>query len=126
MNEPPFEVQSLILPDVLTVSQFVDRHRPHRSPLQRVSYALLDLSLTDLKLRGNRRRPGQPAVLNGGRGNEVLIARKSRNYADARAWLLDTQADSLFSFRGVCEVLGIEPDSFRARVLELLRQREVA
>ena len=121
MDDSPFEPQSLILPDVLTVSQFVDRHRPGASYLQRLAYAILDLTLTDLKLRKKSNRPGKPAVLNGGLGNGQLIVRKSRNYTDALRWLKDEKSDGLFSFRGCCEVLGLEPNLLRNRVLELLR-----
>ena len=120
MGGAPFEAASLIMPDVVTTSQWRDRNKPRdRSPHKVLAAAILDQSLTDLKLRKpNRGRGGRPA-LNGG-PSEVLSARRSRHFDDARAWLLDTQADSLFSFRGCCEVLGIDPDSFRARLLELL------
>jgi hypothetical protein len=120
--DAPFDVQSLVQPDIFLPSQFVDRHRPHRSSLQRLCYALLDLTLHDLKLRFNR-RPGKPAVLNGGLGNEQLVARKSHNFKDALRWVRDTGADDLFSFRSVCEILAIEPDRFRSAILELLRDQ---
>ena len=129
MNEPLFDVQSLIQPDVFLPSQFVDRHRPLvSSPLRRLSYAVLDQSLHDAGLYALvNRRPGNPRT---GRGaNPAILARRSRHFADARAWLEDERADQLFSFNGVCSTLGIHPDSFKRRLLELLdaeREQEAA
>ena len=123
MDDAPFEPQSLLLPDTLTVSQWLDRHRPRdRSPHKVLANAILDITLTDLKIRKPTRGSGggRPPVLNNGLGNEALVARKSRNYKDALAWLKDARANSLFSFRGCCEVLGINADRFRSGILELL------
>ena len=116
--DAPFAAESLILPDVLTVSQFIDRHRPAASYIQRLALGILSLSLADLKL--HRPRPGKRAILNGGLGNEALVARRSRNYKDALAWVRDARSNELFSFNGVCGILGLEPNLLRNRLLELL------
>ena len=124
--QKPFEVQSLILPDVLTVSQFRDRHQPSvPSSIQRLAFAILNQSLSDLKLRRlSGRKPGRPSVLNGGQGNEALITRKSKNYTSALAWLKDTRSVDLFGFNSVCELLGLEPGLLRRRLLQLLAKKE--
>jgi len=122
----PFDVRELILPDVLTPSQHVDRHRPGRTPLQRLAYALIDLTLHDLHLFALvKHKPG----LSPSRINRVLTEKRGRYFADALAWLKDDDAaDQLFSFNGCCELLGIEPDAFRRRLLEILddSRREAA
>ena len=123
--DAPFEPQSLILPDTLTVSQFVDRHRPGPSYIQKLAYAIIDISLNDLKLLKLRsRNPGRPPTLNGGLGNEALITRRNKNYTTALAWLKDTRSDSLFSFDSCCDLLGLDPGLLRRRLLELLNSRE--
>jgi len=113
----PFEPQSLILPDTLTVSQFVDRHRPSvPSSVQRLAFAILDLSVHDLGIYYRVKRRGRaPSQLNTG-----LIARKSRNHKDALAWLRDVRSEDLFSFNSCCELLSIDPGLLRRRLLELL------
>lgn len=124
--DAPFDVQSLVLPDTFLPSQFQDRHRPHRSSLQRLAYAILDLTLHDMgTYRLVRRRPGN---LRTGQGtNETVLVRRSRYRNDARAWLTDTAADSLFSFRSVCELLAIDADRLRSAILNAEREgREAA
>lgn len=120
--DAPFVAESLVLPLTETVSQYVDRHRPRRNPLQRLAYAIIDLTLHDLGLAWlMKKKPGRPVRT----VNEGLIARKSRNFKDACAWVTDIKADSLFSFRSVCEILAIEPDRFRAGIIALLDERSI-
>ena len=124
MDDAPFDVQSLILPDVLTVSQFVDRNKPRdRSAHRTLAAAILDLTIHDLNLyRYVKRRPGRPSSGT----NEGLIARKTQNYKDALAWLKDSRSDGLFSFNSCCELLSIDADLLRGRLLELLDGKEAA
>ena len=59
--------------------------------------------------------------------NETVLVRRSRYRNDARAWLTDTAADSLFSFRSVCELLAIDADRLRSAILNAEREgREAA
>ena len=125
--DAPFEPQSLILPDVLTPSQHVDRHRPSvPSSIQRLAFAILDQSLSDLKLRRlSGRKPGRLPILNGGLGNEALVTRRNKNYKTALRWLRDTRsADVLFSFESCCDLLGLDPGLLRNRLLQLIDTRE--
>ena len=44
--------------------------------------------------------------------------KKGRNrFTDARAWILNTDSEWIFSFINCCEVLGIEPDYLRQGLL---------
>jgi len=123
--EKPYDVADLVQPDLFLPSQFVDRHRPGPSYIQKLAYAIIDISLNDLKLLKLRsRNPGRPPTLNGGLGNPGLIARKSKNYTSASAWLKDTKDDSLFSFDSCCELLSIDAGLLRSKLLQLIDARE--
>ncbi|MGH7798148.1 MAG: hypothetical protein ACREQ2_25070 [Candidatus Binatia bacterium] len=45
-----------------------------------------------------------------------------QRFADAQAWILNTDAEWIFSFSNCCEVLGIEPDYLRQGLLRWKRE----
>ena len=91
--------------DILAVQDFdrIYRSRP-RSPERDLMLAILEEALNDyqrcFRARDNKGR---------------------KRFADARAWIMNTNSEWIFSFINCCEVLGIEPDYLR-QGLRLWRQ----
>jgi hypothetical protein len=87
--------------DILAAQDFdrIYRSRP-RSPERDLMLAILEEALNDYQRCFSARD------------------KKGRNrFTDARAWILNTDSEWIFSFINCCEVLGIEPDNFRQGVL---------
>jgi hypothetical protein len=83
--------------DILAAQDFdrIHRSRP-RSPERDLMLAILDEALNDYQRCWKARD------------------RKARQrFADARAWILNTDSEWIFSFINCCEVLGIESDYLR-------------
>jgi hypothetical protein len=91
--------------DILAAQDFdrIYRSRP-RSPERDLMLAILEEALNDYQ-RCFRARDHK------GR----------KRFADARAWIMNTDSEWIFSFINCCEVLGIEPDYLR-QGLRLWRQ----
>jgi hypothetical protein len=91
--------------DILAAQDFdrIYRSRP-RSPERDLMLAILEEALNDYqgcwKARDTKSR---------------------KRFGDARAWLMNTDSEWIFSFINCCEVLGIEPDYLR-QGLRLWRQ----
>ena len=87
--------------DILAAQDFdrIYRSRP-RSPERDLMLAILEEALNDYQRCFSARD------------------KKGRNrFTDARAWILNTDSEWIFSFINCCEVLGIEPDYLRQGVL---------
>ena len=87
--------------DILAAQDFdrIYRSRP-RSPERDLMLAILEEALNDYQ-----RCFSAPD-------------KKGRNcFTDARAWILNTDSEWIFSFINCCEVLGIEPDYLRQGLL---------
>jgi hypothetical protein len=86
--------------DILAAQDFdrIYRSRP-RSPERDLMLAILEEALNDyqrcFRARDNKGR---------------------KRFADARAWIMNTNSEWIFSFINCCEVLGIEPDYLRQGV----------
>ena len=87
--------------DILAAQDFdrIYRSRP-RSPERDLMLAILEEALNDYqgcwKARDNKAR---------------------KRFADARAWIMNTDSEWIFSFINCCEVLGIQPDCLRRGLL---------
>jgi hypothetical protein len=46
-----------------------------------------------------------------------------KQFADAKAWILESDSEWIFSFINCCEVLGIEPGYLRQRLLRRKRAK---
>lgn len=104
-----------ITPDLLTPSQWADVHRSRLGPVQRLMLAILEDALRDfLKTRVGRRRVRWTPE------HRRMVKRwKDRRAEEAAGWIFDEAADRegrLFSFKNICEVLGIEPERLRQRL----------
>lgn len=99
---------SLFVPDVLTPEQFYDTRRDDSSvrPVKRLMMAILEDALRCFQ---------NNADATGG-------VRK-RLFQDAEQWLCGPGGEGPFSFRMVCETLGIEPEYLRSGLKEWRRQQ---
>ena len=91
--------------DILAAQDFDRIHRSRsRSPERDLMLAILEEALNDyqrcFRARDNKGR---------------------KRFADARAWILNTDSEWIFSFINCCELLGIEPGYLR-QGLRLWRQ----
>ncbi|MGH7823490.1 MAG: hypothetical protein ACREQ9_27325 [Candidatus Binatia bacterium] len=51
-------------------------------------------------------------------------SRSRQLFVDAETWIFDDAAGGLFSFRGICDLLGLEADYIRRGLTEWRRQRD--
>ncbi len=86
---------SPLVPDLLTPGQFFDRHRNADTPVKRLLFAILDISVRDAIGAGQWGR---------------------RYKRDALAWVDDADDAGIFSFRSICDALAIDPTQLRARL----------
>jgi hypothetical protein len=91
--------------DILAAQDFdrIYRSRP-RSPERDLMLAILEEALNDYQ-----------------RCFRAHDHKARKRFADARAWVMNTDSEWIFSFINCCEVLGIEPDYLR-QGLRLWRQ----
>jgi hypothetical protein len=91
----PFEV------DILAAEDFARMHRSRPlSPERELMVAVLEEALIDYR--------------------RYLSARDEKGmkrFAEAEAWILETNSDWIFSFINCCEVLGIDPEYVRQGLL---------
>jgi hypothetical protein len=107
------KIFSLFQPDVLIASQYLanTKSKTYREPEKKLILAVLEDALwcfqNGLLTRNNK---------------------KKRNLCrDAEGWIMEETGDTLFSFNGICELLGLEPAYLRKRLVhwkvEALRRR---
>jgi hypothetical protein len=91
--------------DILAAQDFdrIYRTRP-RSPERDLMLAILEEAVNDYQ-----------------RSWKARDRRARKRFADARAWIMNTDSEWIFSFINCCEVLGIQPDYLR-QGLRLWRQ----
>ena len=104
----PFEV------DILAAEDFARIHRSRPlSPEHELIAAILEEALADYQ-----------------RCWKVCDKKAMERFADAQAWILESNSEWIFSFVNCCEALGIEPDYLRQGLLRWkrtkLRKIEVA
>jgi hypothetical protein len=87
--------------DILAAQDFdrIYRSRP-RSPERDLMLAILEEALNDYQ-----------------RCCKARDRKARQRFADARAWILNTDPEWIFSFTNCCEVLGIQPDCLRRGLL---------
>jgi hypothetical protein len=91
--------------DILAGQDFDRIYRsPPRSPERDLMLAILEEALNDYQ-----------------RCWKARDKKSRKRFTDARAWILSTDSEWIFSFINCCEVLGIEPDYLR-QGLRLWRQ----
>jgi hypothetical protein len=91
----PFEV------DILATEDFARIHRSRRlSPEHQLIAAVLDEAIADYQ-----------------RCWKARDKKGMEQFADAQAWILESNSDWIFSFVNCCEALGIEPDYLRQGLL---------
>jgi hypothetical protein len=93
---------SLLVPEILTPEQYAEERRTHEpSPVKRLMLAVLEDAL-----RCFQRNIGAKV------GSRQLI------YSEAERWLCVESGEAIFSFKTVCEAVGIDPDYLRAGLLQ--------
>ena len=91
----PFEV------DILATEDFARIHRSRLlSPEHQLMAAVLDEAIADYQ-----------------RCSKARDKKGMEQFADAQAWILESNSDWIFSFVNCCEALGIEPDYLRQGLL---------
>ena len=91
----PFEV------DILATEDFARIHRSRPfSPEHELMAAILDEAIADYQ-----------------RCWKARDKKAMQQFADARAWILESNSDWIFSFVNCCEAIGIEPDYLRQGLL---------
>ena len=91
----PFEA------DILATEDFVRVHRSRPlSPEHGLMVAVLEVALADYQ-----------------RCWKVRDKKSMERFADAQAWILESNSEWIFSFVNCCEALGIEPDYLRQGLL---------
>ena len=91
----PFEA------DILATEDFVRVHRSRPlSPEHGLMVAVLEVALADYQ-----------------RCWKVRDKKSMERFADAQAWILESNSEWIFSFVNCCEAVGIEPDYLRQGVL---------
>jgi len=91
----PFEA------DILATEDFVRVHRSRPlSPEHGLMVAVLEVALADYQ-----------------RCWKVRDKKSMERFADAQAWILESNLDWIFSFVNCCDALGIEPDYLRQGLL---------
>jgi hypothetical protein len=100
--------------DILAAEEFARIHRSRPlSPEHELMAAILEEALADYQ-----------------RCWKVCDKKAMERFADAQAWILESNSEWIFSFVNCCEALGIEPDYLRQGLLRWkrtkLRKSEVA
>ena len=91
----PFEA------DILATEDFVRVHRSRPlSPEHGLMVAVLEVALADYQ-----------------RCWKVRDKKSMERFADAQAWILESNSEWIFSFVNCCEAVGIEPDYLRQGLL---------
>jgi hypothetical protein len=87
--------------DVLALDDFIRVYRAYPlSPERKLMVAVLEEALIDYQ-----------------RGSSAHGNKGKDRFAEAEAWILETDAEWIFSFVNCCEVLGIDPDYLRQGLL---------
>jgi hypothetical protein len=87
--------------DVLGPEDFIRVYRAHPlSPEDKLMVAVLEEALIDYQ-----------------RGSSAHDNKGMKRFAEAEAWILETDTEWIFSFVNCCEVLGIAPDYLRQGLL---------
>jgi hypothetical protein len=87
--------------DVLALEDFIRVYRAFPlSPERKLMAAVLEEALIDYQ-----------------RGSSAHDNKGKERFAEAEAWILETEAEWIFSFVNCCEVLGIDPDYLRQGLL---------
>ena len=92
-------IAGMVIPDVLTPGQYYDGVRADDAcvrPVKRLMLAVLEDAMRCYQFYANSRNGAN-----------------RRLFIQAEAWLMDRQADGVFSFETICETLGIEPACLR-------------
>jgi hypothetical protein len=91
--------------DVLALEDFIRVYRAWPiSPERKLMTAVLEEALIDYQ-----------------RGSSAHDNKGKKRFAEAEAWILETDAEWIFSFVNCCEVLGIAPDYLRQGLLHWKR-----
>ena len=99
----PFEA------DILAGEDFVRVHRSRLlSPEHELIVAVLEVALADYQ-----------------RCWKVGDKKSMERFADAQAWILESDSEWIFSFINCCEALGIEPDYLRQGLLRWQRGKRL-
>ena len=96
-------LQDYLVPDFTTPEQYAERHRVDdgMGPEKALMYAVLKDGIRCFyKNVGATRR------------------RNARMFAEAEEWLLEDSYDDPFSFRSICDTLGIDADCLRERLVD--------
>src|SRR5215510_5056889 len=97
-GEKPFV---LFEADILATEDFVRVHRSRPlSPEHGLMVAILEVALADYQ-----------------RCWKIRDKKSMERFADAQAWILESNSEWIFSFVNCCEALGIEPDYLRQGLL---------
>ena len=89
----------MMIPDVLTPEQYYDGVRADDAcvrPVKRLMLAVLEDAMRCYQFYANSRNGAN-----------------RRLFIQAEAWLMDREADGVFSFQNICDTLGIEPACLR-------------
>jgi hypothetical protein len=104
-------VDDLIMPDVLTPSQWFDRH--HRAGLEPIKKLMLAILEDALHCYQN--------------GHGATHGARKRLFDDANAWLFaESRGSTPFSFERVCEALEIDAGWFRRGMREWAAQLDAS
>ncbi len=93
------ELGSMFVPSILTPDQYYDERRDDSTlrPIKRLMLAILEDALRCLQKNANAK-----------------YGTRRRTYREAEQWLCGDNGNGLFSFKIVCETLGIEPAYLRS------------
>jgi hypothetical protein len=96
------EIGARILPVTLLAPQFFESlgGSQNLDPVKRLMIAVLQEAMVDFE------------------ANVSAKGWKKRNlFREAKDWIFDESRDWIFSFENICEVLGLDPDYVRGRLL---------
>jgi hypothetical protein len=116
---------SPLMPDLLVPSQWCDLHRSNGpdEPIKKLMREMLRDALWDAlgahPEQHKQRRAYEQRCPEMALRRAALKKRRARRRAvEALGWLFDDRDDGVFAFVSVCNVLGIDCESLRARVRE--------
>jgi hypothetical protein len=95
-------ISLLAQPDTLMASEYYDRLRPSSDldPSKRLMLAIL-----------------RDAIVNFQENALAKNGRKKHLFREAKDWIFDEEANWVFSFENICEVLGLDADYVRGGLL---------
>ena len=116
MVEPLDRLVGIFASDAMLSNQFNDlrRSQPGELPIRKLWLAVLEDGIRCF-LEG-RREGSLGAQFDGIGGGRFWPTRRIRLAEEARAWIFDVEADSAFSFNGLCEWLDINAEYLRDRL----------